>query len=176
MRPFSGTPGSFRQWRPETETGFGVAATDWLMVERRGIGFPIEALLGPAELSAGTCFVEGERKNCLAKTKVDPRKDWWLSGALEVVGLTGGGSYIVVGGGTVRTLIRWLLVLHWCVSGCCVRSNSRGDTIALWRDCWSICTLSVPQEALFQFAGNWRLTSTQTRVTVPLWLLSKRFP
>ena len=56
--------------------------------------FSIQTLLGPAVWALGKCFVgEVESRYLLAKTRVGPRKDWFVSIVLEVSGVAvGNGS------------------------------------------------------------------------------------
>lgn len=49
--------------------------------------FSIDTLLGPAVWALGKCFLgEAEGRNQLAKTRIGPRKNWWLSVVLETTG------------------------------------------------------------------------------------------
>ena len=82
--------GDFRQWGPETDIG-----GCFVLLDGGGVRdtFSVEALLGPAIWAIGKCFVgDDEGMNRLAKTKVGPRKDWWLSVVLDLVGAAAGNS------------------------------------------------------------------------------------
>ena len=83
--------GDFRQWGPETDIGGCYILLDG--GGERDI-FSVEALLGPAIWAIGKCFVVGddEGTNQLAKTKVGPKKIWWLSVVLDLVGAAAGNS------------------------------------------------------------------------------------
>ncbi|CAD6591629.1 MAG: hypothetical protein ASARMPREDX12_005283 [Alectoria sarmentosa] len=83
-------PGDFKQWGPETDRG-----GCYILVDGGGERdvFPIETLLGPAIWALGKCFVGVvEGRNRLAKTRIGPRKDWWLSIVLEATGVVVGGN------------------------------------------------------------------------------------
>ena len=80
--------GDFRQWGPETDIGGCSILLDGGV--DRDI-FSVEALMGPAIWAIGKCFAgQGEGVNQLAKTKVGPKKDWWLSVILDLKGAAAG--------------------------------------------------------------------------------------
>ena len=83
--------GDFRQWGPETDIGGCYILLDGGQI--RDV-FSVEALLGPAIWALGKCFAvgDGERMNRLAKIKVGPKKEWWLSVVLDMVGAAAGNS------------------------------------------------------------------------------------
>ena len=84
--------GDFRQWGPETDIG-----GCYILLDGGGGRdiFSVEMLLGPAIWAIGQCFVtHNEGMYRLAKTKVGPRKDWWLSVVLNLVGAAVGNSSI----------------------------------------------------------------------------------
>ncbi|KAF6236451.1 hypothetical protein HO173_005232 [Letharia columbiana] len=90
-RPVVWDPGDFKQWGPETDLG-----GCYILVDGGGGRdvFSIQTLLGPAVWALGKCFVgEVESRYLLAKTRVGPRKDWFVSIVLEVSGVAvGNGS------------------------------------------------------------------------------------
>lgn len=85
-------PGDFKQWGPETDLG-----GCYIRVEggtHRDV-FSIEAVLGPAIWALGKCFLgDVEGRNRLAKTRIGPRRDWWLSIVLEATGAVGGNGSV----------------------------------------------------------------------------------
>ncbi|CAF9904031.1 MAG: hypothetical protein ALECFALPRED_004810 [Alectoria fallacina] len=85
-------PGDFKQWGPETDLG-----GCYLLVDGGGERdiFSIETLLGPAIWALGKCFVgDVEGRNRFAKTRIGPKKGWWLEIVLEVTGVVGGNSSV----------------------------------------------------------------------------------
>ena len=86
--PVLWVPGDFRQWGPETDLG-----GCYILVDGGGEVdvFSLETLLGPTIWALGKCFLgDVEGRNRLAKTRIGPRKAWWLSVVLEVVGGSNG--------------------------------------------------------------------------------------
>ena len=83
-------PGDFRQWGPGTDFGGCYILVDGGV---HSDVFAVESLLGPAILALNKCFVgEVMGSNILAKTKVGPGNDWWLSVILERKAIAGNDS------------------------------------------------------------------------------------
>ncbi|KAL9069610.1 MAG: hypothetical protein Q9161_005409 [Pseudevernia consocians] len=84
--------GDFMQWGPETDFGGCYIQID---AGTHRETFSIEAVLGSAIWALGKCFVgEVEGRNRLAKTKIGPGRDWWLSIVLEATGAVGGNGSV----------------------------------------------------------------------------------
>ncbi|MCJ1452738.1 hypothetical protein MMC28_003081 [Mycoblastus sanguinarius] len=85
-------PGDFKQWGPEN-IGGGCAIT----IDGGGLGdaFSVGSLLGQVIWALGKCFTgDVEGRNYLAKTRVGPMKEWWLT--IELENLPGSSSNATV--------------------------------------------------------------------------------
>lgn len=91
-------PGEFRAWGPETDLGGCYILVDG---GSQSDVFPIDALLGPAVWALGKCFVSGPGGMInLAKTRVGPSKDWFVS--VVLIPLEGGGGNGTIEKGATR--------------------------------------------------------------------------